>query len=161
MPSKPKASNLRLVSTSTSSADPLSMSALDAHLGYKLRRAQTRLFADFHKAVADLGLTPAQYSVLLLIDQNPARKPSEFADALGIQRPNFASLIDGLEDRGLVMRLPLEGDRRSHTLGLTKDGLVTLARAVDRVAQHNARISQQLSPTELATFVTLVDKIAR
>jgi len=41
--------------------------------------------------VAPLQLTPAQFSVLLLLDKNPGRNQTEIANTLGILRPNFVS----------------------------------------------------------------------
>ena len=68
-------------------------------LGYSLKRAQLKVFEDFLRCVAPLQLTPAQFSVLLLLDKNPGRNQTEIASTLGILRPNFVAMLDGLESR--------------------------------------------------------------
>ena len=82
-------------------ATALQMGELSELLGYSLKRAQLRVFEDFLRCVAPLQLTPAQFSVLLLLDKNPGRNQTEIANTLGILRPNFVAMLDGLESRDL------------------------------------------------------------
>ena len=98
------------------------MSAIERHVGYLLRRAQLQVFEDVIRALAPLGLRPATYSALVIIDANPGRSQREVASALGIQRPNFVAMMDEFETRGLAERLPSPTDRRSHALRLTERG---------------------------------------
>ena len=60
--------------------------------------------------------------MLVLVGENPGRKQSEIAAALGIKRANFVALVDGLQNRGLIERLSLETDRRANALHLTEQG---------------------------------------
>src|SRR5437763_6026907 len=119
----------------------LQLGELSEHLGYALKRAQLRIFEDFLRCVAPLQLTPAQFSVLLLLDNNPGRNQTEIANTLGILRPNFVAMLDALESRGLCLRARSASDRRSHVLTLTDKGRATLARAKQLVAtKHEARL---------------------
>src|SRR3979411_1202389 len=85
----------------------LQLGELSELLGYSLKRAQLKVFEDFLRCVAPLQLTPAQFSVLLLLDKNPGRNQTEIASTLGILRPNFVAMLDGLESRGLCTRISL------------------------------------------------------
>ena len=100
----------------------INTSATSDIVGYRLRRAQLSVFSRFTEAFADLNLRPAEYSVLALIEDNPGRKQSEIAEVLGIKRANFVALVNGLEQRGLIERLPVHGDRRANALHLTPEG---------------------------------------
>ena len=84
-------------SAATGENDELKLGELSELLGYALKRAQLRVFDDFIRCVAPLQLTPAQFSVLLLIERNPGRNQTEIASTLGILRPNFVSMLDALE----------------------------------------------------------------
>src|SRR5512144_3022102 len=95
-------------------ATALQMGELSELLGYSLKRAQLKVFEDFLRCVAPLQLTPAQFSVLLLLDRNPGRNQTEIANTLGILRPHFVSMLDALESRGLCTRMRSTNDRRSH-----------------------------------------------
>jgi DNA-binding MarR family transcriptional regulator len=112
----------------------LQMGELSELLGYSLKRAQLKIFEDFLRCVAPLQLTPAQFSVLLLLDKNPGRNQTEIANTLGILRPNFVAMLDGLESRDLCTRVRSTNDRRSHILMLTDKGRAVLARAKKLVA---------------------------
>jgi DNA-binding MarR family transcriptional regulator len=140
----------------------LAMGELSELLGYALKRAQLRVFEDFLSCVAPLQLTPAQFSVLLLLDQNPGRNQTEIATTLGILRPNFVAMLDALESRDLCARTRSPNDRRSHILMLTDKGRATLARAKKLVAtKHEARLSELLGPQNRAALLTMLATIAR
>jgi DNA-binding MarR family transcriptional regulator len=116
--------------------------------GYALRRAQLAVFADAINTLASLNLRLAQFSVLLVIARNPGRKQSEIAEALGIQRPNFVALMDGLNRRGLARRMPLVSDRRSYAVVLTESGEALLAEAQEALAEHEQRVHRHLRDGE-------------
>src|SRR6201999_4563000 len=102
-------------------------------------------FEDFLRCVAPLQLTPAQFSVLVLLEKNPGRNQTEIANTLGILRPNFVAMLDGLESRDLCARVRSVNDRRSHHLVLTDKGKVVLVRAKKLVtAKHEARLNDLL-----------------
>ena len=96
-------------------------------IGYRLRRAQIAIFAQFAARFAEHDLRPADYSALALIEANPGSKQIEIAKALGIKRANFVALINGIEARGLVERRLPPDDRRSQALFLTPLGVETMA----------------------------------
>jgi DNA-binding MarR family transcriptional regulator len=143
-------------------ATALKMGELSELLGYALKRAQLKVFEDFLRCVSPLQLTPAQFSVLLLLDNNPGRNQTEIANTLGILRPNFVAMLDGLESRELCVRTRSANDRRSHVLMLTDKGRTTLARAKKLVAsKHEARLIELLGPAGHAALLATLAKIAQ
>ena len=139
----------------------LQLGELSELLGYAMKRAQLKVFEDFLRCVAPLQLTPAQFSVLLLLDRNPGRNQTEIANTLGILRPNFVSMLDGLESRGLCERMRSTNDRRSHILLLTEKGRAVLARAKKLVAtKHEARLNELLGPANRVALLGMLAKIA-
>ena len=142
-------------------AGELQLGELSDLLGYSLKRAQLKVFEDFLRCVATLQLTPAQFSVLLLLDKNPGRNQTEIANTLGILRPNFVTMLDGLESRDLCARMRSTNDRRSHILVLTDKGRAVLARAKKLVAaKHEARLNELLGPVNRAALLAMLAKIA-
>src|ERR1700716_4548981 len=142
-------------------AGALQMGELSELLGYSLKRAQLKVFEDFLRCVAPLQLTPAQFSVLLLLDNNPGRNQTEIANTLGILRPNFVAMLDGLESRDLCARIRSTNDRRSHILVLTEKGRAGLARAKKLVAtKHEARLNELLGPAGRVGLLEMLSKIA-
>jgi DNA-binding MarR family transcriptional regulator len=140
----------------------IDLGELSELLGYSLKRAQLRIFEDFLRCVAPLQLTPAQFSVLLLLDRNPGRNQTEIASTLGILRPNFVAMLDGLESRDLCARVRSANDRRSHILVLTDKGRTVLARAKKLVAaKHEARLNELLGPANRAALLAMLTRIAK
>jgi DNA-binding MarR family transcriptional regulator len=139
----------------------LQLGELSELLGYAMKRAQLKVFEDFLRCVAPLQLTPAQFSVLLLLDKNPGRNQTEIASTLGILRPNFVAMLDGLESRDLCERVRSTNDRRSHILLLTDKGRAVLARAKKLVAtKHEARLNELLGPANRVALLEMLAKIA-
>ena len=99
----------------------LDLAELPNALGYALRRAQLAAFKLFKETFKAFDITPAQYSVLVVIERNPGLKQNQISDALGIKRANFVLLLNVLESRGLAQRAPAI-DRRSYALQITPEG---------------------------------------
>ena len=143
-------------------AQAVKLGELSELLGYALKRAQLKVFEDFLQCVAPVQLTPAQFSVLLLLDNNPGRNQTEIAATLGILRPNFVAMLDSLESRDLCARVRSANDRRSHILMLTEKGSAVLARAKKLVAtKHEARLNELLGPEGRDALLSMLTKIAR
>src|SRR5450755_4016697 len=156
-----KASRRKDPAEGAAESPALQMGELSELLGYALKRAQLKVFEDFLRCMASLQLTPAQFSVLILIEKNPGRNQTEIANTLGILRPNFVAMLDGLESRDLCARIKSANDRRSHILALTDKGRSVLVRAKKLVAtKHEARLNELLGPDRRTALLEMLAKIA-
>jgi DNA-binding MarR family transcriptional regulator len=121
--------------------EAIDLSPLTELIGYQLRRAQIAVFDDFIRSFAVRDIRPGQYGVLTAIGGNPGSSQAAIAEALGIKRSNFVKLIDELEQRKLVVRRQVAGDRRANALFLTSAGQTELATLHELRMTHEARIS--------------------
>jgi DNA-binding MarR family transcriptional regulator len=121
-------------------SDALKLTPLEDSVGYWLRRAQLAVFEDFARRFATLELTPAQFSTLIAIRENPGRRLSDLAASLGIRRPNFVAMVDELERRRLAERARSGADRRAKTLRLSGAGDALLTRGLALQAEQEAAI---------------------
>lgn len=85
-----------------------------------------RLGRHISRALAEVGLTPAQYRVLAFLAEGDALA-SKMAGDMEVTRPSVTALIDGLAERGLVRREAHPTDRRRRTLRITDAGRLALA----------------------------------
>jgi DNA-binding MarR family transcriptional regulator len=131
---------------------PIDLGALNRHLGYFIRRAQVWVFQDFIRSLKSLHISPAQYSVLLVIDANPGLSQAELARTLGIQRARMVRVLHRLDKRGLTRRLQSSDDGRTHALRLTPKGQETLRRAQLSAEQHEARLIERLGAEPYKTM---------
>jgi DNA-binding MarR family transcriptional regulator len=120
------------------------LGVLNERLGYFVRRLQVWIFQDLIRRLARLELSPAQFSVLVVIAANRGLSQTELADTLGIERARLVRLLHRLQQRGLVRRLPSSSDGRRHALELTASGETTLARANDIAEQHETMLREKL-----------------
>jgi DNA-binding MarR family transcriptional regulator len=96
--------------------DPGQLADLLQRLTKRLRRAQ----AD---RLAPLGLTPAQERALRMVTRSPEPlRMTELADRLGIVPRSVTTVIDALEQAGLVRREVDPRNRRAIRLHLTDQG---------------------------------------
>lgn len=124
----------------------LQRDVLDSHLGYFTRRFQVWVFQDFIRTLTEIGIRPAQYSVLVVIGANPGLSQADLGQLLGIERARLVRMLDRLDRRGLTRRLPSSVDRRSHALHLTRDGEKLLKQAKLLAHQHEMRLTEKLGP---------------
>jgi DNA-binding MarR family transcriptional regulator len=138
---------------------PVDLGPLHGFVGYRLRRAQLSVFAGFELALRELGLTPGQLSVLVVIAHNQGLTQSEICAALGILRANFTPLLHELEDRGLAIREVLPADRRSNTLRLTPLGRDIVCRALALHERLEKRITTCLGSAGRSQLIELLRKL--
>lgn len=135
------------------------MSPLTNHLGFALRRAQLAVFQDFREKTEGLDLTPAAYSVLICLDRQPGLRPGKLTSLLAVKPGNCATLIDGMERSGLVVRekLPVRG--KGVALFLTDKGRDLLALATLSLDRHRAAMRERLGAEDLALLHRLLRKV--
>jgi DNA-binding MarR family transcriptional regulator len=97
---------------------------------------------------------PAQYSVLILINNNPSRTQAEIGEALNIERGALTKMLHGLERRGWIKRLANDG--RSHSLILTASGRSTLKRLLRIGRRHEANIERLVGPRRRQQLIDLL-----
>ena len=124
--------------------DALDASAVAQSVAHQLRRAHSQFVHRFLYYFSKVDLRPTEFGVLALIAENPGRKQSEIAAALGIQRANFVSLMTDLEGRCLTERRNAPNDRRSHAIYLTPAGESLLSEARRAEADFEADCLERL-----------------
>jgi DNA-binding MarR family transcriptional regulator len=155
MPRPPK----RAISTDEKRTGTIDVSALTGLIGFHLREAQIAVFRDFGHTLGELEVSPVIFAVLALIDANRGLKQTALAKAVRLDRSSMVSVLDNLERRGLVERRTVDGDRRSHAIGLTPAGTALLRTAKRRVTVHEKRLARDLSAAERRELVALLRRI--
>jgi DNA-binding MarR family transcriptional regulator len=139
-------------------AKEVSGSTFSGLLGYHLRRAWVRSFADFAKALGD-EIKPVPFTVLCLIDEAPGITAAEIGRQLQLQRANLAPMLADLDGRGLVERRPDREDHRIHRLHLSPHGALALTQWQARVIAQEERTFGALSDDERETLRDLLGRI--
>lgn len=135
------------------------LGSLDDFVGFHLRIAQIKVFRDFERELADLGVTPASFSVLEVLRSNPGATQSKLAHAVHLDRSSIVPMLDKLEGRGLLSRRASTTDRRNNHIYLSVEGEALLSAAMLRVREHERRVTAKLTTTEKKALLILLDKI--
>jgi DNA-binding MarR family transcriptional regulator len=132
------------------------VSALENLVGYALRRAQLRLYADLNRVLGALELRPVTFSILAVIEANPGLSQAAVGDALAIQRANMVALASELEKQEWIERSESASDRRQYVLHLSREGQKVMRRAWDVVRAHEERFLAQLSTGSRQRLLSLL-----
>lgn len=109
----------------------------------------------------ELDITFSQFRVLMMVADMSQPSQREVADCLDVTAAAISRHIDGMCDRGLILKQQKPDNRREHVLALTQVGV----RKIDAARQllHNsfdALVSEQLSEREVAQLQNSIQKIA-
>ena len=113
--------------------------------GHAARRLHQLAVALFMQEVAELGLTPVQYSSLHCICNQPGLDQKSLARAVAFDTSTIGGVVDRLEARGLVKRSVSPHDRRVRLLTPTDQGLTILDAVIPRMLKAQERLLKPLT----------------
>ena len=143
----------------TPAVEKIDTSFLESLVGYNARRATLVVVEAFLKHMAIYDLRPVDFSVLSLIAHNPGITSRQLCSALNIQPPNLVGMVNTLEKRKLVTRLPHPSDGRAMGLHLTPSGKKMVRNAEQTAVRAEEAASARLSAAERTTLMHLLKKI--
>lgn len=142
-----------------SAAEP--MEKLDQLIGYNMKRVYILVQNDFRQVLTDDDISPRMFSVLSMSVESHGITQSEVARQLGIERSGLVSIIDDMERRGLLRRMPVEGDRRAQALHPSEEGRAVYKRALSAVFEHEERFFSVLSQQERELLLGMLMRVRR
>ena len=110
-------------------------------------------------SVGAMGLTRVMLHALNTIASHPPGPMSQLSANLRVDAAWVTAVVDRLESRGYVVRVPSPVDRRVKILELTDAGRAVKRRA-DRLAVSPPPEFTKLSTEDLETLVRIGDKLA-
>jgi DNA-binding MarR family transcriptional regulator len=133
--------------------DPGQLADLVHRLTRRLRRAQA-------ERLAPLGLTPAQERAMRMIarSEDPLRM-TEIADRLGIVPRSLTTVIDALEEAGLVRREVDPSNRRAILLHLTDRGAAVRDELREARRRAAGDLFTPLAEQDRETLATLLTRL--
>lgn len=132
---------------------------IESFIGYNLKRAYMVVQEDFRAALGPGGMAPRVFSALSLVVRCPNITQSELARRLGIERSGLVAMVDDLQARGLLKRVPVPSDRRVQALVATPSGHTAYTQAHERVKAHERKLLADISPEELDALNATLRKI--
>jgi DNA-binding MarR family transcriptional regulator len=128
--------------------DVLSTAPMTSHTSYLIYRAGALMLAEVERRLAGFRLTGRRYFLLTALTGAVALSQQEISVLLAMDPGSVCTLVDELEERGLLMRRRNPVDRRRNELLLTGEGRDLVAEATVTVAEIEQDFLQKLDPDE-------------
>lgn len=128
-------------------------------IGYLLRRVYKHSVLRIDEALGDEGISMTQWIVLILLSNGMAKTCRDLCRNMGHDRGAMTRLVDQLEERGLVVRIRDEADRRVSNLELTDAGRAVLEDKTDTIIDVWNDILRDVEPSETAQMIATLTKL--
>lgn len=140
--------------------DELDAATLTASLGYLLRRLQLAYRKHFTRVAGPDGVSPNHVGAMYVIGLNPGVTPTRIGTALGLDGAQVATMLNALEQRGLVARKISRADGRSRAVHLTAAGRRAFA-TVQAVAEEAEAsfVAGRLDAAETRQLIGLMSRL--
>jgi DNA-binding MarR family transcriptional regulator len=119
-------------------------------LSFLVRHAWLSMRTAVAGALAEHGLSVAQYASLMILDEEPGITVADVARKVSSARQSANEMLAGLERSGLIERRPHPRDRRAQQIFLTEPGRERLRAANPTVRAAEAALEAGFSPSERA-----------
>jgi len=132
-------------------------------LNYLIRRMHQTADAFYYDETTQsdpaCDITPVQLAALRAIQFRPGTDQLRLANAIKLDRTTVAGVVQRLENKGLITRVPAAHDRRANVLHLTEGGAALLAQLLPAADRAQRRMLSKLSAEERRTFLDLMVRL--
>ncbi len=98
---------------------------------------RTQVHAELKDLAREAGLTDTQTDALWRLSRGREMTAGRLAELLQCDASTATSMIDRLEKRGLVRRVPHPVDRRAKVIQLTPEGCALRDRVIEHTTEHS------------------------
>ncbi|EFK09381.1 transcriptional regulator, MarR family [delta proteobacterium NaphS2] len=126
--------------------------AIPSPVGYLIARAYLKMREVIHKEMIPLGLTHAQFVVIVHLANFPHTTHTGFCRLLDYNPGAMTRLLGRIEKKGFIRRVRDSKDRRSLRLELTDKGLEIYPCIVPRLGKAYNQLLRGFSKTEAMMF---------
>jgi DNA-binding MarR family transcriptional regulator len=135
------------------------MDAVYTAPGYLFRRMQQIAVAIFVEECKAYDLTPVQYASLVAIRTHPGIDATRLSAVIAFDRSTLGSVIERLETKRYIERMPATADKRVKLLHLTETGAALLHEIMPSVERAQVRMLQPLKPADRKTLLALMEQL--
>jgi len=108
----------------------------------------------------DHGLSSIQAITLLILEENVACPMKKLGQLFHCDASNVTGIIDGLENKGLVMRVSDPKDRRIKTIAICPAGKKMQKTILNQLSCNNGFLFDPLTADEAKQFIHIMAKLA-
>jgi MarR family transcriptional regulator, multiple antibiotic resistance protein MarR len=128
-------------------------------IGRLFSRVKVQMLDAMEQAFAPFDITAAQYIIMVSLAGGDAESASGLCKDASYDPGAMTRMIDRLERKGLVQRVPCPNDRRKTKVHLTAEGRAVYPRLVEKHAEVLNRKLRGFSKAEMATLEAMLKRI--
>jgi DNA-binding MarR family transcriptional regulator len=133
---------------------------LDQRIPFLLSQLGSYVADDFKRRLAPLGVLPRANAVLVALAGSDGQSQRQLSARLGVHRNVMVSLIDALEQQGLVQRLPRPEDRRAFAVTLTDKARELLPALEEQSHAMEDEVTSTLTADERAALLDMLQRVS-
>ncbi|QXP74050.1 MarR family winged helix-turn-helix transcriptional regulator [Tenacibaculum sp. HL-MS23] len=107
----------------------------------------------------NISLTKIQWVFLKKVQEKNGVPQQELAFLTGRDKTSLTRLVNTMEKKGLVARIPSKLDRRINNIYITKKGDVLFKETLPIMAQFVTSLQENISEEEIAQTINVIKKI--
>lgn len=105
------------------------------------------------------GITRREWRLVCILAEHGAMSPSILSERAHLDRARVSRYVADLAQKKLVVRAPVEADRRRALVELTERGRKVHSELFPRSVEFNNQVLHALSPAELAAFGQALERL--
>lgn len=133
---------------------------LEQCLNFVLTKAQHNVHQLFKAELAPYGVTPGQYGVLRCLWDENGQTARKLAERLALDGSTLTGILDRMEQKGLIEKLPDPKDRRALQVILTATGRELQKPLLQAIEHANKKALVKLNDQQAESLKGLLEDIA-
>jgi DNA-binding MarR family transcriptional regulator len=124
----------------------------------RIRAAERALIAHHEAVLRSHGLAMTQYLVLLALSREGGMSAAQLARACGVTQQSMASVLIGLQSKGMIERTPSPLHAKVQVVTLTPEGDKTFRGAYGEVGVLERELSRAFTAKERTALIDLLQR---
>lgn len=124
-----------------------------------IKNTWQKLSRYYNQRLSKCDLTVPKALLLLEIPPGIGRTPGFLANRLDLENSSMTGLLDRLEKKGLIVRIPNPDDRRGFLIYLTPEGIKARDTIKSLVEDLDSKLRAEMSPEEIRVFRKVISII--
>lgn len=133
--------------------------ALKEYFTYRFYKLALRLRAEVNGALEKVSIIGPQLGLLRVLEVEGPASQIALGRGMGVDKATMVKLLDDLEQKGLIQRVAVEGDRRVKHIRITPKGSRKLAEGSRIREASERRFFSALSEAERAALDRALSKL--
>ncbi len=113
---------------------------VDDYLPALLAQASQLISSEFHVVARQHGFSVSEWRVMASLAGGEPISIGQLAQVTVTKQPTVTRLLDRMESKGQVERLPHDSDRRVTLVRITRKGAKTVERLMELALEHERRV---------------------